>query len=166
MQLQHNNTNFEKQQFPITVICDGIYFQENIGSVFRLCDAFGVKDIVLSGKNLIFSERKINKTSRSTHKTVPYTIIYDKEKLISYIKSNFEQILGIEITNNSIPLNKFEFDSSKKTALIIGSEVVGISDELLNCCQNTIHIPMHGINSSMNVTHALSIVLYTFTQKF
>ena len=91
MQLQHYNTNFEKQQFPITVICDGIYFQENIGSVFRLCDAFGVKDIVLSGKNLIFSERKINKTSRSTHKTVPYSIIYDKEELVSYIKSNFEQ---------------------------------------------------------------------------
>lgn len=166
MQLQHNTTHFEKKTLPITVVCDSIYFQENIGSVFRLCDAFGVKKIILFGKKLIFSERKINKTSRSTHKYLHYEIIYEKEILIDQLKNNFQQIIGIEITNNSIPLTNFEFDSSKETAIVIGSEVFGISENILNFCNHVVHIPMFGTNSSMNVTHALSIVLYTFTQKF
>lgn len=166
MQLHHNNTYFEQKTFPITVICDGIYFQENIGSVFRLCDAFGVKKIILSGKNLVFSERKINKTSRSTHKHLPYEIILDKEDLIQYIKKNYEQVIGIEITKNSISLHEFQFDFTKETAIIIGSEVFGISEEILPYCESTVHIPMYGKNSSMNVTHALSIVLYCLSQKF
>lgn len=165
MQLQHENTSFEKKQLPITVVCDRIYFQENIGSVFRLCDAFGVSNIILFGKNLVFSERKINKTSRSTHKILPYELIYEEEILIERL-NKFNQIIGIEITNNSISLNEFEFETVQQTALIIGSEVSGISEDILKKCHHLVHIPMFGNNSSMNVTHALSIVLYSFSQKF
>ena len=71
-----------------------VYFQQNIGSVFRICDAFGVESIIFTGEHFILSERKVNKTSRNTHKTVPFEIIRDKniDNIINFGSKNFLKI--------------------------------------------------------------------------
>lgn len=74
-QLSHTEFPFSKRSFPITLICDRLTFQPNIGSVFRTCEAFGVEKIIFIGENLALTPRKIGKTSRSTHLRVPYEII-------------------------------------------------------------------------------------------
>lgn len=164
MQLTHHNTNFQEKIFPITVICDGVYFQENIGAIFRICDAFGVENIIFSGKNFIFSERKINKTSRSTHKTLPFQIIKESENLIDFIQNNFDEVYILELTSNSKNITSLQLDDSKKTALIIGNEINGVSENILHYFENHFHIEMFGKNSSMNVVQALSIGLFQLTK--
>lgn len=79
-QLNHYTTDFQETKFPITVVCDEVYFQQNIGSIFRACEAFGVEKIIFTGENFILSERKVNKTSRNTHKIVPYEIYLNKKR--------------------------------------------------------------------------------------
>lgn len=165
-QLTHYNSSFEPRRFPITVICDAVYFQQNIGSIFRICDAFGVSKILFTGEHFIFSERKINKTSRNTHKTVPFEILKDKELLIERLKKDNFYLIAIEITDNSIPIENLQLKDKKATplALIIGNEISGISKELLRISDQTAHINMYGQNSSMNVVQALSIGLFAITQ--
>ncbi|AMA48778.1 MULTISPECIES: TrmH family RNA methyltransferase [Flavobacterium] len=162
-QLTHYNTVFETKKHPITLVCDGVYFQENIGSIFRICDAMGVSKIIFSGSNFIFSERKINKTSRSTHKRVSFEIIQEKELLLNYLHSSPSICIALEITQSSISLNKVKINPNQPIILIIGNEIQGISSEILNCCKIHTHIPMFGHNSSMNVVQALSIALYELT---
>lgn len=165
-QLTHYNTQFKENKFPITVLCDEVYFQQNIGSIFRICDAFGVEKIIFVGNNFVFSERKINKTSRNTHKTVPFEICLEKEVLIDEILKTDSQIIALEITSESVDISKIEIEINKPIILIIGSEIYGISKELLAISNKQIHIAMFGKNSSMNVVQSLGICLYEITKRF
>jgi tRNA G18 (ribose-2'-O)-methylase SpoU len=163
-QLNHYNIEFKKQKFPITVVCDEVYFQQNIGSVFRVCDAFGVQKIIFTGEHFLLSERKVNKTSRNTHKTVPFEIIKDKDLIINQLIKDNYQIIALEITDSSTSIDKIEL-INKPIALIIGSEIYGVSKTFLEAAKITTHITMFGKNSSMNVANSLSISLYEITKQ-
>ncbi|MBE0393455.1 TrmH family RNA methyltransferase [Flavobacterium sp. PL002] len=163
MQLNHDENQFERKTFPIIIVCDNIYFQQNIGSLFRISEAFGVEKIIFLGKEVPLTPRKINKTSRSTHLHVPHLTIEDPNELINYLRKNDYETVALEITTTSKPLKKLTVPTTKKTALIIGSEINGVSKTLLSISNQIVHIPMFGTNSSMNVVQATSIFLYEFT---
>ena len=165
MQLKHEENQFKQTQFPITLVCDNIYFQQNIGSLFRIGEAFGIEKIIFSGKDIPLNPRKINKTSRSTHLHVPYTVIEENEALINYLQENNYEIISLEIASSSKSLKEVVLPVNKKTALIIGSEINGINEALLKISNQIVHIDMFGQNSSMNVVQATSIALYEFTSK-
>ena len=163
MQLTHEENQFERKTFPITLVCDHIYFQQNIGSLFRISEAFGVENIIFLGKDIPLTPRKINKTSRSTHLYVPHQIIEETSELITYLLENKFEIIALEITNNSKPLKEIIIPENKKNAVLIGSEINGVSDELLKISNQIVHINMFGKNSSMNVSQATSVILYELT---
>jgi len=163
VQLTHEENQFERKTFPITLVCDHIYFQQNIGSLFRISEAFGVENIIFLGKDIPLTPRKINKTSRSTHLYVPYQIIEETSELITYLLENKFEIIALEITNNSKPLKEIIIPENKKIAVLIGSEINGVSDELLKISNQIVHINMFGKNSSMNVSQATSVILYELT---
>jgi len=163
MQLTHEENQFERKTFPITLVCDHIYFQQNIGSLFRISEAFGVENIIFLGKDIPLTPRKINKTSRSTHLHVPHQIIEETAELTAYLQENNFEIIALEITSNSKPLKEVLIPKDKKTALLIGSEIAGMSEELLKISHQIVHINMFGKNSSMNVVQAASIALYEIT---
>lgn len=163
MQLTHTENQFERKTFPVTLVCDHIYFQQNIGSLFRIGEAFGVENIIFLGKDIPLTPRKINKTSRSTHLYVPHSIIEETTDLVAYLTENNFEIIALEIASNSKPLKEIILPRNKKIALLIGSEVNGISDELLKISNQIVHINMFGNNSSMNVVQAASIALYEIT---
>ena len=71
MQLNHYNTNFKQKTFPITVVCDNVTNAPNLGSLFRICDAFGVKELILCGSYIPLG-RKMTKTSRATENVVKH----------------------------------------------------------------------------------------------
>jgi tRNA G18 (ribose-2'-O)-methylase SpoU len=165
VQLTHRENQFERKTFPITLVCDHIYFQQNIGSLFRISEAFGIENIIFLGKDIPFTPRKINKTSRSTHLHVPHIVIEETDELIDYLIENNFEIIALEITSNSKPLKEVIIPDDKKIALLIGSEIDGISDKLLEISNQVVHINMFGKNSSMNVVQAASIILYELTSK-
>lgn len=165
MQLIHEENNFKSTQFPITLVCDRIYFQQNIGSLFRIGEAFGIEKIIFLGKDIPLNPRKINKTSRSTHLHIPYSEIEENEEVISYLQQNNYEIIALEIASNSKVLKEVELPQNKKIALVLGSEINGVSEALLAISNQIVHITMFGKNSSMNVVQAASIALYEFTSK-
>ena len=82
------------------------------------------------------------------------------------LKSSVEgyQLLALEITDDSIPLDSISSKELKKVALIVGNEISGISEELLKLSDNRLHITMFGRNSSMNVAQSAGIALYEITK--
>lgn len=164
MQLNHYNTNFTKREFPITLICDNVTNAPNIGSLFRISDAFGIEKLILCGSNITLG-RKMAKTSRATEKVVPYKITNNALEHVKKLKSNGYNIYALEITKNSIPIHKASFEKNQKIALVIGDENFGVSDEILKLSDGIFHIDMFGQNSSMNVVQATNIALYEITKQ-
>lgn len=94
---------------------------------------------------------------------MPHSTIEDYNELESYLTDNNFEIIALEITSNSKPLKEVMISFDKKIALLIGSEINGISEELLKLSDQIVHINMFGKNSSMNVVQAASIALYEIT---
>jgi tRNA G18 (ribose-2'-O)-methylase SpoU len=164
MQLTHANTHFEKRNFPITLVCDNIYFQQNLGSLFRIGEAFGIEKIIFIGKDIPLTPRKINKTSRSTHLQIPHSIIEETTEAIALLQEEYH-IIALEITSTSNPIQQLSVPKNKKVALLIGNEIEGISSDLLAIANQITHITMYGNNSSMNVVQATSIALYEISNR-
>lgn len=165
MQLTHENTQFEKRCFPITLVCDHIYFQQNLGSLFRIGEAFGIEKIIFIGKNIPLTPRKINKTSRSTHLQIPHSIVEETTEAITLLQKEEYHIIALEITSTSSPIQQLMVPKNKKIALLIGNEIEGVSASLLAIANQITHITMYGNNSSMNVVQATSIALYKISNQ-
>ncbi|MEN3322285.1 TrmH family RNA methyltransferase [Mariniflexile soesokkakense] len=164
MQLTHYNTHFKKSKFPIILVCDNVTNAPNIGSLFRISDAFGVEKLILCGKGISLG-RKLTKTSRATEKVVDFEICEDASIVVNDLKNSGYQIMSLEITSTSKPIHTLKFSAKKPIALIIGDENFGVSEAILNISDVVIHIDMFGLNSSMNVVQATNIALYEITKQ-
>ena len=147
---------------PICLILDQLQSPANAGAIFRLAEAARVEKIYLYQTPFSFKDRKFKQASRSTLKYVDYELIDDIEQ-IKNLKKDW-QLIALEKTNNSIPYTSFVKKGAKKLALIIGHESLGVSEELLSLTDDAIHIPMYGLNTSMNVVTATAIGVYKFLE--
>jgi tRNA G18 (ribose-2'-O)-methylase SpoU len=145
-------------------VCDHIYFQQNLGSLFRIGEAFGIEKIIFIGKDIPLTPKKINKTSRSTHLQIPYSIIEETTEAIALLQEEYH-IIALEITSTSNPIQQLSVPKNKKVALLIGNEIEGVSASLLAIANQITHITMYGNNSSMNVVQATSIALYEISNR-
>ncbi|MDO5972064.1 TrmH family RNA methyltransferase [Flavivirga aquimarina] len=164
MQLTHYTTNFTKRTFPITLVCDNVTNAPNIGSLFRVSDAFGIEKLILCGDQIPLG-RKMTKTSRATEKAVEFEVVESASDVVENLKSSGYQIISLEITDTSNPIHEFKFSTETPIALVIGDENFGVSESILSLSDAIIHIDMFGQNSSMNVVQATNIVLYEITKQ-
>ena len=151
-------------KFPVCVLADNLSLKENIGSLFRLCDALAVERLYLSCPDNTLLDNKISKVARNTEKNVPHSIINAPLETLAQLKQDDFTIISLELTTQSIKIQDFDFGATKKICLILGNESKGVSDELLEASDYCIHIPMLGINSSMNVISAASIAVFEICQ--
>lgn len=164
MQLDHYTTNFNTKVFPIILVCDNVSNASNIGSLFRIADAFGVEKVIFCGHTIPLG-RKMTKTSRATEKVVKYEVAKNSVELIKKLKNKDYQCIALEITQDSVPINTFRFSAQKPIVLVIGNEKFGVSEYVLKQCNHVVHINMFGQNSSMNVVQATNIALYEITKQ-
>lgn len=146
------------------MLLDGLTSPANIGGIFRLSDAFGVEQILLSNCDFQPQSVRFKRTARHTETLVPYSIIEDPVAFLQQQKQRNYQIISLEITDNSQPLHQLEIKSTQNIVLIVGSERHGVSEELLKHSNLATHISMFGKNSSMNVTQALGVALFQITK--
>jgi len=157
IQLDHDSHKGKQKTYPLCILAHDIESPENIGSIFRIADAFGIEKIWLSGTSPVPPHPKIRKTSRSADKYVPFEYQEDPINTILGLKENGYAIISLEITSSSIDIRDLKIEAEERICLILGAVDYGISQGLLDISDKTIHIPMAGINSSMNVAVACGI---------
>lgn len=146
---------------PISLILDGISNQRNLASIFRIAEAARVKKVYGYKIPLFEQDIKLRRISRGTFEMVDFQLVNSIEKLKSKIENT--ELVALEITNTSIPYT--EYIPQKECCLIIGGEKNGVSKELLSLTSTSIHIPMHGLNTSMNVSVATGIATFEILRK-
>lgn len=163
MQLTHEAHYSNKPTRDIILLCDHIHSPANQGALFRLADAFGVKEVIFIGQAPDTKSARLKRTARSTQSFIPYTSYEDALLPLEGLKKEGYQCLSLEITENSIPLSTVQI-TQEKILLVVGNEQNGISQAILETMDVTMHIAMFGNNSSMNVAQAAAIALYHISQ--
>ncbi len=164
-QLTHDNTHFTVVKSHMVLVCDGVTSPANIGGLFRLCDSFGIEKIYFCGTKIDLSSPRIKRTSRSTHLLINYKDDLDTLAVLKQLTKQGYRPIALELTKNSEALEDLDITDKRPLALFIGNEKTGISTNVLTHINTHLHIPMHGTNSSMNVTQAASIGLYALSLK-
>ena len=137
----------------------------NVGAAFRSADAFGVKELWLSGFTPTPPRPEISKTAIGAEENVPWKQIQDVEKAVLELKKQNYLILGLEQTHQSMMIQDYKI-SNQPICLILGNEVTGIDDHLLPFLDDSIEIPQFGMKHSLNVSVAAGIALYAFMDKY
>lgn len=152
------------------IIAHNIRSAHNVGAIFRTCDGAGAAKIYLSGytpepanKNKMEetktkAEKMLGKTALGAEISVPWERADDLEQLILKLKKQRVNIVALEKTENSILMK--DFAMKFPMALILGNEVDGVSENVLEKCDNVLEIPMRGKKESLNVSVAAGIAIY------
>ena len=148
---------------PIVLVLDNVLDTYNIGSFFRLADALAVEKIYLCGPVVTPPNIKIHRASIGTWKWVPWEQCENTKKCINQLKKDGYQIIACEQNNDSI--NYLEAKYNFPVAIIAGSESYGVSKDVLNLVDKVVEIPMFGINISLNVLVATSVVGFDVVSK-
>lgn len=141
---------------PIALLLDQVNNVQNIGAIFRLADAARLEKVYAYSYNEQISEKKLKRIARAANEFVPFERLQTPEA-IAGLKEKYE-LVALEITNTSIPYT--QFSPQKPCLLIVGNEQNGVSPDLLRLAEHSIHIPMFGINTSMNVAMSVGIAAY------
>lgn len=142
----------------------------NVGSAFRLADAAGINRLVLGGTTPRPPHPKIDKTARSTVRSVRFNSVEDTAAHLTDLKERGHYLLALEITDSSQNLLGYTPPENlrigeKELYLVAGTEAGGIASELLELCDAAVYLPMHGQNTSMNVAMALGAATYLLISK-
>ena len=148
---------------PLIIILDDIRSLNNIGSIFRTCDAFKIEKIYLCGITATPPNRKITKTAIGATESVDWEYYENINDLVLELKNNGIIIWAVEQTDNSKTLSEMEnLEKNKKHALIFGNEINGVKQDVINNCNNVIEISQYGTKHSLNVSIAAGIVIWNF----
>jgi 23S rRNA (guanosine2251-2'-O)-methyltransferase len=147
------------------VIAHNIRSLQNVGSIFRTADAFGVTKIYLTGytgrpDNVVHSA-KIAKVALGAEHFVPWEHAASATKIMKQLKAQKVKILALE--NNTKTKNIRTFTTNHSIALLLGEERGGIKKNLLKLCDSIIEIPMKGKKESLNVSVAFGIAAFQLT---
>lgn len=151
--------NIDKNRTPIILLCDRISDVRNVGSIFRIADAARIEKIYFYQSDINFSHKKMVKVARSTNQYVEYETINQLEN-VKELATEYE-IVALDKTSESTIYTDFERKTTdKKLLLVLGSEQFGVQEDLLKLATQSIHLPMLGVNTSMNLSVATGIAVF------
>ncbi|VAW68922.1 hypothetical protein MNBD_GAMMA09-1904 [hydrothermal vent metagenome] len=147
------------------IICDGVQTPDNFGSILRVADAAGSNKVILLDCDIDLKSKKLSKIARSTerHLSIGQCSLQQLRQQQESATDRYTSLLALEITDQSTCL--FETQLINCDAVMLGHESTGISKQALALCNQSIQIPMFGVNGSMNISHALGIFLYEWRRQ-
>lgn len=155
----------EIEKMPLTVVLDHVRSLHNVGSVFRSSDAFRVESIYLCGITATPPQAEIHKTALGAEDTVAWKYFRNTEDAVAELKENNVEVLAVEQVEGSTMLQDFRPQKGKKYAIVLGNEVKGVQQEVIDMCDGCIEIPQFGTKHSLNVSVTAGIVIWEFARK-
>ena len=150
---------------PLVVVLDNIRSLNNVGSVFRSSDAFKLEKIYLCGVTATPPNAEIHKTALGAEDSMEWEYEEDTKAVVAKLKQEGYKIFAVEQVQNSIMLDRVELDKANKYVLILGNEVKGVQQEVVDMCDFAVEIPQFGTKHSLNVSVAAGIVIWEFFKK-
>jgi 23S rRNA (guanosine2251-2'-O)-methyltransferase len=155
----------KKEKTQIILVLDNIRSGLNVGSAFRTADAFALQGLYLCGITAQPPHREILKTAIGATESVDWKYFESVTEAAALLKEQGYRIMGIEQTDESEPIQEVVIDPEEKYAIILGNEVRGISEEVLEMLDKAVEVPQYGTKHSLNVSVCTGIVVWHFFSK-
>ena len=149
----------------ITIVLDNIRSAFNVGSVFRTSDAFLVEKIILCGITTTPPSKDIRKVALGASESVNWKFENKTLDAVLKLKKNGYYIICIEQAKNSSKLNKF-YLPEKPIAIVMGNEVNGVSEDVMQICDEVLEISQFGTKHSLNISVTAGIVIWEIWRQF
>ena len=156
----------ESSKIPVVVVLDNVRSQNNIGSVFRTADAFRVEGIFLCGITATPPHREIHKTALGATESVHWEYHEDTATAIKGLKEEGYRILSVEQAEGAQSLENIILSENEKYALVLGHEIRGVDQRVVDLSDQCIEIPQYGTKHSLNISVAAGIVIWEVFRKF
>src|SRR5580765_4829204 len=145
----------EAEKIPVCIVLDNVRSLHNVGSAFRTADAFRVKKIYLTGITGIPPHREIQKTALGATESVSWEYGDNPETVVKNLKAQGYQIVVIEQTTESLPLQKFSPQPTTNYCLVFGNEIHGVSEQVIAEADLALEVPQAGTKHSLNISVCL-----------
>lgn len=149
---------------PLTLVLENLRSAFNVGSILRLADGLGCREVILSGYTPGLDNEAVQKTAMGAFAAARVRPVESTAVAIAELRAQGMQIVGLETAKTATPL--FEFDFRRPTALIVGNERFGLDAKTLAACDHLVALPLAGSKNSLNVATALSAVAFEWTRQF
>jgi len=155
---------FPRPKREMAVLLDNIRSAWNAGSILRSADGFGFNQAYLCGITPTPDHEAVTKTSLGAEDSVPWSYHKDAVRLVMGLRKTGRAIFALEEDERAIEIGQLSRPPAN-SVLIVGNEVTGVDPELLDLCDQIIHIPMSGEKRSFNAAIAFSIAAYALSSK-
>lgn len=155
-----------KAKFPIAVVLDNVRSLNNIGSIFRSSDAFCVDHICLCGITATPPSVEIHKTALGAEDSVSWRYFGSTADALADLRAGGWTLCAVEQADDSVSLERFRPEPGKKYAIVLGHEVYGVEQSVVDACDLTLEIPQFGTKHSLNVAVTAGILLWQLAQNF
>ncbi|MBC6996813.1 RNA methyltransferase [Lewinella lacunae] len=152
-------------RIPLTLLLDDIRSANNVGSIFRTADCFALQHLYLCGITATPPHRDILKTALGSTETVSWSYHPDAEALVQELRGAGAQVQGLEQTEQSTALSAFIPPANQMLVLVVGNEVNGVSQSVLEHCAGTLEIEQFGTKHSLNVAVATGMAVYQLSAR-
>jgi tRNA G18 (ribose-2'-O)-methylase SpoU len=157
--------DFKKaKKIPLIVVLDNVRSLHNVGSIFRTSDAFLVEAVYLCGITATPPHAEIHKTALGAENTVDWKYFENTLDAINELRQEGYLLIALEQAEASVAADKFYFENQKQ-AIILGNEVRGVDQNVMDRCDSCIEIPQIGTKHSLNVSVAAGIILWEAFKK-
>jgi len=148
------------EKTPVIAVLENIRSAYNVGSVFRTADAFLLEAIYITGYTALPGHKEIKKTALGAEESVEWKHFTNAAAAIESLKADGYKVYAVEQVVGSLMLQKVEFTSEEKIAVILGNEVTGVEQDTIALCDGCIEIPQLGMKHSLNIATAAGVVLW------
>jgi len=153
------------EKLSVIAVLDDIRSHHNTGAVFRTCDAFACEAVYLCGITGTPPHRDIQKTALGATETVSWKYYETALSAVTELKKSGYKIIVLEIAEGSLNISDFSPALNDKIALVLGNEVNGVAQEILDICDYCLEIPQYGTKHSLNVSVSGGIALWEICKK-
>lgn len=153
----------EADKLPLVVVMDDVRSMYNVGSVFRTGDAFRVEAVWLCGISATPPAAEIHKTALGAEDCVSWRHFKTAVGAVDELHRAGYEVYAVEQAEGSTMLGDFTVDTSRRYAVVLGNEVKGVRQEVIDRCDGCIEIPQYGTKHSMNVSVTAGIIIHAFS---
>ncbi len=156
----------EAKKLPLVVVLDNMRSLYNVGSVFRTCDAFRIEMLCLCGITACPPNNEIHKTALGAEDSVEWKYFESTMDCVNWLRSEGYTVVSIEQCEGSTMLHDFILDKSKRYAVVMGNEVKGVQQEVIDNSDGCLEIPQFGTKHSMNVSVTTGMIIWEVAKQF
>ena len=153
------------EKLPVTVVLDNVRSEMNVGSVFRTADAFLIERICLCGFTPQPPKGEIHKTALGAEDSVAWQHYPTTLDAVKQLRSEGYTICSIEQVHDSVSLERFSVGRGEKVAIVLGNEVKGVAQEVVDVSDLCVEIPQAGTKHSLNISCCAAIVMWQLFQQ-